>query len=289
MSIPLVLGYLGPPGTFSEQAAREFQSSYAIDVLQALPSIPHVILGVDKQEIGLGLVPVENSIEGTVNITLDMLANEVNLFIQGELVLDIRHCLLTLKGNKEKIRFVYSHPQALAQCRRFLLDNLPDACCISTESTAQAALIVKQSAGGVAALGSFGAAQEYGLNVKNDDASDFPGNKTRFLVVGKKMFSYKKAEKSSLCLAVNENIPGVLHQILGEFAREQIDLTKIESRPTKKELGDYLFFLDCRADLLGEKKDVLERLKKICRFVKVLGCYGTGLLKEETDLGYQGK
>ncbi|KJS19731.1 MAG: hypothetical protein VR72_17415 [Clostridiaceae bacterium BRH_c20a] len=275
MSIPLVLGYLGPPGTFSEQAAHKFQSTYAIDALKSLPSIPHVLLGVDKQEVGLGLVPVENSIEGTVNVTLDMLANEVNLFIQGELVLEIKHCLLTLEGDKEKIRFIYSHPQALAQCRRFLLDNFPNASCIPMESTAQAALLVKESAGGGAALGSLSAAREYGLDVKNSDASDFPGNKTRFLVVGKKSFSFKTPEKSSLCLAVNENIPGVLHEILGEFAREQIDLTKIESRPTKRELGDYLFFLDCRADLLGEKKDVVERLKKICRFVKVLGCYGT--------------
>ena len=228
-----------------------------------------------SQEVGLGLVPVENSIEGTVNVTLDMLANEVNLFIQGELVLEIKHCLLTLEGDKEKIRFIYSHPQALAQCRRFLLDNFPNASCIPMESTAQAALLVKESAGGGAALGSLSAAREYGLDVKNSDASDFPGNKTRFLVVGKKSFSFKTPEKSSLCLAVNENIPGVLHEILGEFAREQIDLTKIESRPTKRELGDYLFFLDCRADLLGEKKDVVERLKKICRIVKVLGCYGT--------------
>jgi len=127
----------------------------------------------------------------------------------------------------------------------------------------------------VAALVSDWAAREYGLYIRNYDASDFHGNKTRFLVVGKENILKHKPEKTSLCLAVNENKPGILYEILGEFAKEQIDLTKIESRPTKKELGDYFFFLDCKADLLRERLDVLKQLEAKCRLVKVLGCYAT--------------
>lgn len=273
MSKQIIVGYLGPAGTFSEQACQVLAKHYPVHSLKPLPSIPHVLFETARGNIQLGLVPVENSIEGTVNITLDMLAHEVDLNIQGEVTLDIKHCLLT-KGPEDSIEVIYSHPQALAQCRRFLLKNFPDARCITTESTAQAAQIVKGSQEPVAALGSMQAAQEYGLFVKFHDIADYQGNKTRFLVVGKEKLLEAQPEKTSLFLAVKENRPGILFEILGEFARENIDLTKIESRPTKKELGDYFFFLDCKADLLGEKSGVLKRLKNTCRLVKVLGCYG---------------
>lgn len=270
----LNIGYLGPSGTFSEQAAQTLARNFPLHSLIPLPSIPHVLLEADKGNIDLGLVPVENSIEGTVNVTLDMLAHEVDLDIQGEIILEIKHCLLT-KEPHGSIQAIYSHPQALAQCRRFLQKNFPQIPCITTDSTAQAAQIVKESREPVAALGSMQAAREYGLFVRFTDIADYLSNKTRFLVVGREKLLDLKPKKTSLFLAVKENRPGVLYEILGEFARENIDLTKIESRPTKKELGDYFFFLDCKADLLEEKNEVLKRLENTCRLVKVLGCYGS--------------
>jgi prephenate dehydratase len=281
------LGYLGPQGTFSEQAAVEFCAKNSLYKLQDFPSIPHVIRAVEKGEIKLGIVPVENSIEGTVNITLDMLVHEVNLFIQGEIILDINHCLLTRKGDVEIIRTIYSHPQALAQCRRFLYKNFPEASYLTTNSTAEAAQIIKKCASGSAAIGSRWAAEKYGLDVYYENVSDYEINQTRFLIIGKKEFSFNKPQKTSLCVALAKNKPGGLYEVLEEFAREQINLTKIESRPAKKELGNYLFFIDCLADLSGEHQHVLQRLKEKCKLVKVLGCYST--LKEANALGYQVK
>jgi len=267
------LGYLGPRGTFSEQAALRFAEGNKRYKLKAFPTIPHVLRAVENGELGLGIVPVENSIEGTVNITLDMLAHEVNLYIQGEIILNIRHCLLSNNKDMNEIKIIYSHPQALAQCRRFLSGNFPRAQYLTTNSTAEAALLVKEGADGLAAISSLWAAEKYGLEILYKDVSDYEENKTRFLIIGREQCSLFKPDKTSLCLALPKNKPGGLYEILEEFVKEQINLTKIESRPAKQELGNYLFFIDCCANLLKDKPQVLRGLKGKCKLLKILGCY----------------
>lgn len=271
------VGYLGPVGTFSEQAAQQsivnnMDQKY---ILKAYPTIPQVIWAVEKGEIQKGVVPVENSIEGTVSVTLDMLAHNVNIPIQGEVVIDIQHCLVAREKGANQITKVYSHPLALAQCRTFLQDNYPQACHISTSSTAEAVILAKEEGNSSAALGSAMAAKIYGLEIICNKANDFEVNKTRFLIIGESK-DQKQAllNKTSLCLALAENKPGGLYEILGEFEKMKIDLTKIESRPAKTELGNYIFFIDCKANILEEKyADVLEGLKAKSSFLKILGTY----------------
>ncbi|NLW23907.1 MAG: prephenate dehydratase [Clostridia bacterium] len=269
-----IIGYLGPEGTYSEHAALKFAEKYKITKFKDFPTIPHVLQAVEHGEITLGIVPVENSIEGTVNITLDMLAHELSLRILGEIVIDIKHCLISKAKDLSKIHTIYSHPQALAQCRLFLQNHLTQACYLNCNSTAEAALLVKEGQEGLAAICSVWAAEKYQVDIICENISDYSSNQTRFLVVGKNDFcSNKNRQKTSLCVALAKNRPGGLYDILAEFIPDQIDLSKIESRPAKKELGEYIFFIDCLADLESEYKHVLNRLKQKCKLVKILGTY----------------
>ncbi|MFZ7101919.1 MAG: prephenate dehydratase [Peptococcaceae bacterium] len=284
MAGQFTLGYLGPQGTFTQRAAVEFSRRHSAD-LKAFPSIPHILNAVDQAEVELGIVPVENSIEGTVNITLDMLAHELDLFINGEIVIDIQHFLLGNNANGAGITKICSHPQALAQCHKYLYEFYPAAERIAVNSTAEAVQKVKARAGGFAAIGSLWAAERYGLHVISSNISDNKINQTRFLILGKKNYGLNKPTKTSLCLALRENKPGELYEILEIFAREQIDLSKIESRPAKDELGNYIFFLDCKIDIAAYQKDIIGYLKSKCKLIKVLGCYGN--IKGDNHMGYQ--
>jgi len=272
-SVYINVGYLGPKGTFSEQAALEFTQENKKYKLRDFPTIPHVLKALENGQIELGIVPVENSIEGTVNITLDMLVHDVELYIQGELVLDIKHCLISNYGKTDEIHTIYSHPQALAQCRRFLSSYFPQARYITTNSTAEGALFVKKGTKGLAAITSLWAAEKYGLEIIAENVSDYEENQTRFLIIGRQQLALARPNKTSLCVALPKEEPGGLYEILGLFVEDQINLSKIESRPAKKELGNYIFFIDCLADLLTDKRHVLEKLQKKCKLVKVLGCY----------------
>lgn len=266
------VGYLGPQGTFTERAAILFSREYPAHLL-SFSTIPQALSAVDKGEIELGIVPVENSIEGTVTITLDMLAHELDLFINGEIVLDIKHYLLVSQDNCRPIKKIYSHPQALAQCRKYLAKHYPWAELVTTNSTAEAVQRVKDEREGLAAIGSVWAGERYGLKVLDANISDNEINQTRFLIIGKKNYALTNPTKTSLSLALKENKPGELYNILGIFAREQIDLSKIESRPAKDELGNYIFFLDCKTDIATWNPNIISQLEDKCR-LKNLGCYG---------------
>jgi prephenate dehydratase len=243
------LAFLGPEGTFSHQAARLFLKSSAPGafLLQACPSIPHILYAVEKGEVAYGLVPVENSIEGSVNVTMDVLAGEQSIHIHEEIVLDIKHHLFSRMQSLEQIHTVMSHPQAIAQCRRFLEQKLGHAAIIAMESTAEAVRQLANCSEGYAAIGSQDNLEFYNVPILSSDIGDYQHNQTRFLLVSKLAGSAKLTHKTSLILTLEKDRPGGLYDILGEFAGQNINLSRIESRPAKKELGSYLFFLDCEA------------------------------------------
>lgn len=268
------IGYLGPDGTFTGQVATAVSDKYPDHLLLEFKTIPQALYSLDQEEIDLAVVPVENSIEGTVNITLDVLTHEVNLFILEERVLNITHNLVAKTKDIKDIKKVFAHPQALAQCRKYLEDNFPNLICQSTNSSAEAAVFATQDQS-IAAITPLEAAPKYNLNVLRYNTNDYQENKTRFLVVGKnKVLPQAERCKTSIVVAVAENRPGGLYEILGEFAKAKINLTKIESRPAKKELGEYIFFIDCEANLLDKQyMEILNSLEEKCKFLKVLGVY----------------
>lgn len=270
-----IIAYLGPEGSFSQQAANEQQEllSYSCR-LEAYPTISSILYAVDRGLVAAGVVPVENSIEGSVNTTLDILANELNLYIQREAVLEIKHYLLSNMNSLDKIHTVMSHPQALAQCRSWLENNLTLAKLIETPSTSDAVCRLSAGGDGLAAIASLKSHVIYQVPILANDIGDYSQNQTRFWVVGKKPCIDENTNKTSLVLSMEKDRPGSLYEILGEFARNNINLTKIESRPAKKELGNYIFFIDCAAGHLHPGlKEVLKSLRDKTTMLKVLGSY----------------
>lgn len=268
------IGYLGPPGTFTQEAL-EANLSHDFDSHVPFGTVPEVLLAVEVGEVASGIVPIENSIEGSVNVTLDTLAFETQLYIEREVVHPIRHRLVAKPGvDREKIKEIVSHPHATAQCRRFLLRNFPGVPLVAANSTAEAAKTVSGMDEPVAAVTTEIAASIYGLVVLERDIEDYPSNRTRFIVVGKERPPPTGADKTSMACFIRENRPGSLLEILTEFASRGINLTKIESRPTKKVLGEYYFFIDIEGHVEDDAiKDALGSLMGKLREIKLLGSY----------------
>jgi len=266
--------FLGPEGTHTNAALLKFTGD-ATDVEPIpFPTIGEVFKAVERGKAKFGIVPIENSVEGSVNATLDALAFESDLEIQGEVVLDIHHALCVKSGTRlEDITRVVSHPQANAQSRRWLTENLLGKPIEAANSTAEA---VKMAVGnpGVAGIGSAFAAQVYGAEILAEEIEDFAGNQTRFVVVGQGLRERTGDDKTSLALFMKADKPGTLHMILSEFAFGQINLTKIQSRPTRKQLGDYMFYIDLSGHVDDENvRLALDCLRLKLRQVKVLGTY----------------
>lgn len=267
------VGYLGPRGTFSEEIALSFYRGVE-GRFTPYASIDAVIRAVQAGEVTEGIVPVENSLEGSVNITLDTLAHEVELYIVKEMVQPIRHNLLVREGTKH-INVVLSHPQSLAQCRYYFNQHYPGADLVPVESTAAAAYQVASGAKNHAAVASLRAADIYGLKVIATDIQDNPNNSTRFVVVGNQPSDdHVKNVKTSVVCQINGEKPGSLYEILGEFAQRQVNLTKIESRPSRTGLGTYIFFFDIEGNL--QNKNVCAAVTAIRQkslWFKNLGSY----------------
>jgi prephenate dehydratase len=268
------LGYLGPPGTFSHEAALNYCKGRACR-LKPFAAIKQIFAATANKTVDAGIVPVENSLEGSLNLTFDLLAGNIAVKIKGELHCRVKHCLLAPPGLKiEGIERVYSHPQALAQCRRYLEKILPKAAPIAATSTTDAALQVAQNNNRGAAIASQRAAELYRLAILQENIQDGPGeNKTRFLLLAPEDASATGRDKTSLLLTLPDR-PGALYAALGIFARHNLNLTKIESRPVRGNLGKYIFFLD----VTGHRKDaglagaLLETKEKNIK-VKILGSY----------------
>jgi prephenate dehydratase len=264
--------FLGPEGTFTEEALLSLGMPDIEPVAQA--TIADVFDAVESGECEGGVVPIENSVEGSVPATLDALAFDHDLTIKRELVRDIRHSLVAAPGTKlTDIRIVVSHPHATAQCRRWLFKNLPGVEIHAANSTAEA---VQKAVGqpGQAAVGTELAAEIYGGEVLARSIEDFKGNQTRFVVLGTGLRQKTGRDKTSLALFLQKDKPGALLMILSEFAYGQINLTKIQSRPTKKRLGEYMFFVDLEGHISDPQVALaLDCLRLKLRTVKVLGSY----------------
>ena len=262
------IAYLGPEATFTHQAAiRKFGSSlrYA-----AQKTIADVFAEVTKNRADYGVVPVENSTEGVVTHTLDMFV-ESELKIVAQIILPIQHCLLT-NGGRGRIKKLYGHPQTLGQCRGWLQNNLPGVEIIETSSNARSAELAAKERNSAAIAGVL-AAERYGLQVVESDIQDNSANATRFLVLGRQCSPPTGRDRTSLMLSVTHKV-GALHQALNAFRRFKLNMTKIESRPSKRKAWEYYFFVDCE----GHKDDrpvarAITELQKQCNFVKVLGSY----------------
>ena len=264
--------FLGPAGTFSEEALL----SLDIPDVEPLPvaSIEEVFEAVERGQAEAGVVPIENSVEGSVPATLDSLAFETSLEIQEELVLDIHHALIVGPGTDlAGVTTVVSHPQATGQCRRWLARNLPGRAIVAANSTAEA---VQRAVADrtVAAVGTRLAAELYGGEVVEPAIEDYAGNQTRFVVIGRGLRPPSGDDKTSLALFLKADKPGALLMILSEFAYGEINLTKLQSRPTKRALGDYMFYVDLEGHVNDEHvRLALDCLRLKLREVKVLGSY----------------
>jgi chorismate mutase/prephenate dehydratase len=266
---PLRVAFLGPEATFTHMAARGRFGLSARYVPAA--TIAGVFAEVDKGLADLGVVPIENSTEGVVNSTLDVFM-ESELTISAEIVLDVSHCLLTRSGGLGDVQKVYSHPQALAQCRGWLSANLPRAALIEVASTALAARLAKDDPV-AAAVASELAGQLYDLRIAKAKIEDEVRNITRFLVVGREPALRSGRDKTSLMLSVKDE-PGVLFRVLEPLAARGINLTRIESRPSRRRAWQYVFFIDLDGHVSDEVvAAALESLKPACEHLKVLGSY----------------
>ncbi len=266
---PLTVAYLGPPGTFSEAAAvKQFGHGVA-----SLPkgSIDEVFQAVERGEAGFGVVPVENSTEGAVNRTLDLLLAS-NLKICSEIMLRVRQHLMRKGEGLEGIRVVYSHAQSLAQCHEWLNQNLPQATRIRVASNGEAARMAAEQAGAAAVAGEI-AAERYGLNIVARDIEDEPNNTTRFLVLAQTDAAPSGRDKTSLVMST-KNKPGTLLELLTPFARHGISLTRLESRPVRNGLWEYVFFVDIEGHREEERvRATLEEVEPHTTLLKLLGSY----------------
>lgn len=269
LEAPLTVAYFGPEATYTHMAARDRFGSSTTYVPMA--SIPDVFQEVKQGRADYGVVPIENSTEGVVTHTLDMLV-EADVKICAEIVLDVHHCLLSQSGKGEEIREIISHPQALAQCRRWLTVNQPKAQVREAPSTAQAAQMAAKDSS-LAAIASGLAKELYGLEVVARNIEDQANNITRFLVIGGRSPKPSGDDKTSIVLSVKDEV-GILHRMLDPFARNRINLSKIESRPLKEKPWEYLFFLDLEGHIEEPRiQKAIKKLEKSCIFIKILGSY----------------
>lgn len=266
---PLKIAFLGPEGTFTQQAVLK-HFGHAIRSLP-LATIEEVFREVEEGVADFGVVPVENSTEGSVQNTLDMFLTSP-LKICGEVELRIRQNLMARGLERDSIRRVFAHPQSFAQCRQWLRENLPDAEKLPVPSNAEAARRVQESTD-AAAIGAEAAAEIYGLKVMERDIEDQPDNTTRFLVIGRFLFSPSGKDKTSLLLAADDR-PGLLYGLLQPLAGSGINMTKIESRPSKRGRWKYVFFIDVEGHVEDAAlSESLEQLGPVADRLKVLGSY----------------
>lgn len=265
---------LGPAGTYTEAAAQKHFGKSVDIVLKN--TIQDVFRAVQTHEVNYGVVPIENSSEGAVTHTLDLLI-ETPLKICGEIELRIRHCLLSKDDNLDNIVRVFAHGQSLAQCKRWLSGHLKSTEQQAVGSNADAAIKASEECN-TAAIASMAAGEHYGLNVLARDIEDSPGNTTRFLLIGDQAVPPSGKDKTSL-IVTNANKPGSLYKIIEPLSRYGVDMTRIESRPSRTGLWEYVFFID----ILGHHEEenvakVLEEIKSNAGLFKIIGSYPQAIL-----------
>ncbi len=270
------LAYLGPQGTYSEQAAIDYAADSELIPYNA---IPVVVRAVETGEVEEAIVPIENSLEGVVTYTADLLIHQSPLKIKGEVVVPIHHHLLMPPEIlMEDVRVVYSHPQAIAQCRGYLGRNMPDAEHVASLSTASAVDDMNSSRRPSAAISSLRAAELFNARVAESNIEDVPNNQTRFVVLASEDSERTGQDKTSICFDFPHDAPGTLYGMLGELATREINMIKIESRPDRRSLGKYVFLID----IDGHREDqivseALGAMRNRASLFKIFGSYPKAL------------
>jgi len=269
------VAFQGEIGAYSESAVYSFFGR-SVEV-KPCKYLSEVFESVEKGETPYGVVPIENSIEGSVNQTYDLFL-EYDLKVCGEIILKIVHCLIADLGIKlNSIKTIYSHPQALAQCRKFL-EKLGFNFISTFDTAGSVKMLKEEELKNAAAVASERAAQIYGMKVLAKDIGDTQNNYTRFFVLSKQDSPYSGKDKTSIIFSA-KNVPGALYLVLEEFAIRNIDLTKIESRPTKRTPWEYNFYLDFEGHRSEEKcREALRAIEKKTLFVKILGSYKAAII-----------
>jgi chorismate mutase/prephenate dehydratase len=264
----MTIAYLGPEATFTHQAAiRRFGSSLRYS---SQKTISDVFTDVSKNRADYGVVPVENSTEGVVTHTLDMFVDS-DLKIVSQIVLRVQHCLLS-HTRRSQVEKLYAHPQSLAQCRGWVQTNLPRAEIIETSSNARSAELAAKDREAAAIAGVL-AAEKYAVPVIEYDIQDNAANATRFLVLGRQCSPPTGGDRTSIMFSIVDRV-GALYRALAPFRRYRINMTKIESRPSKRKAWEYFFFVDCDGHMNDKKvAKALGLLGMHCSYVKVLGSY----------------
>ncbi|MDH2916309.1 MAG: prephenate dehydratase [Gallionella sp.] len=269
LEAPLRVAYLGPHGTFSEAAV--FQRFGQATAGVPADSIDGVFSAVENESANYGLVPVENSTEGAIGRTLDLLLSS-NLKICGEVLLQVHQCVLSNENDLSMIRKIYSHPQSFGQCQEWLNAHLPHAERITASSNADAARMAAEESFAAAVAGAQ-AADHFKLKVLAQNIEDDARNTTRFLVIGKQDVAPSGKDKTSLVMSA-ANRPGAVHDLLVPLAQNGVSMTKLESRPSRTGLWEYVFYVDIEGHQSDAKvAAALAQLKQIAAFVKVLGSY----------------
>jgi chorismate mutase/prephenate dehydratase len=266
---PLRIAYLGPRATFTHMAGMQ-QFGLAAQYVP-VESIKDVFSEVERGRVDSGVVPVENSTEGVVNYTLDMFIDS-DLKIAAEIMLEVSQNLMNRSGSQEDIRKIYTHPQVPGQCRQWLEKNMSGVPILDAPSTARAAEMAKDDPE-AGAIASEMAAVLYGLQIVARKIEDNPHNFTRFLVISRKPTGKTGRDKTSIMFSIKDKV-GALHNMLTPFAEAGINLNRLDARPSGRQVWDYVFFLDMEGHVEEPKvAQAIERLKKDCLFLKVLGSY----------------
>ena len=265
---PTTIAFFGPEATYTHQPAiRAFGASLGY---QALKTIGDVFDEVSKERADYGVVPVENSTEGVVTHTLDMFVDSP-LKIVAQIVMRIQHCLLGT-GERSEIKKLYTHPQPLGQCRIWLQTQIPHVEVIETSSTTRAAELAAKEPNAAAIAGAL-AAEHYGLNILESDIQDNAANATRFLVLGKQCSPATGEDRSSIMVSIDHSV-GALHRAIAPFQSLELNMSKIETRPSKRKAWEYFFFIDFDGHMDDSKvKEAVALLERECNSVKILGSY----------------
>lgn len=268
------IAYLGPTGTYTELAALTYCRLHNLSESQlcSYPTIPQALKAVATQEIDLAIVPVENSTQGSVTMTLDSIWQWHQLQIQEALVLPVQHALISYAQGLDQVQSVYSHPQSLAQCQRWLEQFLPQAQLIPVNSNTEKMEEISQNPQ-FAAIASTNAARLYNLPILSFPINDFSDNSTRFWVLS---LAHKltaiQGRHTSMAFTTKSNEPGSLFKPLEVFAKRQINLTRIESRPSKRSHNPYIFFIDIEASI-SEVTEAIAELREFTETLKIFGSY----------------
>lgn len=266
------LGYLGPKGSYSYEAAKTYEP---IARLIPMGSFYEIVDSVEKGSIGKGILPIENSTEGAVTAVMDgLLKTEAK--IVGEIVMSINHNLVSSDKNIDEINYIYSHPQAIEQCREYVRKHIPGASLIACESTSLACDKAREKGRGYAAIANREAASIYNLNILRSNIQDNSLNQTRFVIISKSQVSECGPCKTSIAFSFPDDRPGALHKVLKEFADRNINLTRIESRPAKTEIGKYIFYIDFIGSPENKViREMFNEIENMTVFLKILGTYST--------------